>query len=176
MSESKNDWTLDTNLLINANGPALNTPQKATGTRQIARKLLTCMVEKGFICWSVAVSQEYQSRGVIQLRQGNPPIPVQNNANPTWIEAWLSSIQTQHRIYFPKVRKLTGAEEEDLRRNQFKDQADFVFLELARSSSRKRLVTQESHYNSRTVSAIHRILAVVCQDYDDALEVCSNEA
>jgi len=180
-----NDWTLDTNVLINANGPRplgrarqevrAAAPQAGApiGTCQTARALLKCIGRCGYWNWSVAVAQEYINRGAINLRSCPPPIPVVNQSNHTFCDAWLADLGHQQRIiYHRSVRRLTGAEEDDLRRAQFRDRGDHPFLELARSSESKCLVTQEADYNANTIRSIRRILAVTCYDYAMALRDC----
>ena len=177
-----NDWTLDTNVLIVANGslaagrqqaPAPDRPHAVGHTRkQIARNLLTCIAARGIVMWSNAVASEYQARGAISLSRTNPPVPVSGGVRRTYCDEWLG--QPGLRIMVPNpLIKLSGAEKEDLHRAQFNDQADHRFLELARSSNSRRLVTEEQHYNRRTIPAIKRILGVKCLDYDTALDKCN---
>jgi hypothetical protein len=177
-----NDWTLDTNVLIVANGPLragrqpapLQDRQPAIGQvsrKQIARNLLICVASKGMVMWSNAVASEYQARGAITLSRTNPPVPVSGNARRTYCGEWLARPGLRFKMPNP-LNKLSGAEKEDLHRAQFHDQADHRFLELARSSDSKRLVTEEQHYNRGTIRAIKRILNVKCLDYDTALDKC----
>jgi hypothetical protein len=176
--EEKNDWTLDTNVLIVANGvrsqahvaqPVVSVRSK----RQAARDLFHCIGRGGRLCWNSSIVQEYVSRGAISLKtSGPPPIPVQNQGSMTWVDAWLAQLSVQHRFYSPKLARLTGSEKDKLARKQFRDSDDHRFLELARSSASKRLATEESHYNRTTIPAIKRILGVICLDYQSARAEC----
>ncbi|PID85295.1 MAG: hypothetical protein CSB13_08735, partial [Chloroflexi bacterium] len=71
--------------------------------------------------------------------------------------------------------KLTGAEKDKLAKRQFRDADDHRFLELARSSASKRLVSEEAHYNKGTIPAIKRILGVICLGYQSAYEECCKD-
>ena len=53
-----NDWTLDTNAIIRANGGS-----------SVPRGLVESIGKRAFLCWSSAVAQEYQVRGAMNLRQ-----------------------------------------------------------------------------------------------------------
>lgn len=176
--EEKNDWTLDTNVLIIANGVksqahVVQSVVSMKSKRQFARDLFNCIGKGGRLCWHSSVAQEYISRGAINLRtSGPPPIPVQNQQNMTWVAGWLTQLSVQPRIYSPKLKKLTGSEKDKLARKQFRDSDDHCFLELARSSSSKWLATEESHYNRQTIPAIKRILGVICLDYQSAKDEC----
>jgi hypothetical protein len=182
----QNDWTLDTNVLITANGrksssqsstvipqPENQILQIPQTNRQIARALLNCIRDRGRFCWSAATVQEYIARGALHLgTPGPPPVPVQNQQSMTWFDLWLTQPAAQNCIYYPKIQALTGGEKAKLGKAKFRDHADFAFLELARSSRSKRLVTRESHYNNQTIKAIKRILHVICLEYQSALEEC----
>lgn len=157
-----NDWTLDTNVLIRANSSRC---QARILMEEISRK-------RAFFCWSSAVAQEYIARGAINLRQGMPPVPVLGLGNPKWVDLWLSKVSMSSLIKTPRVSRLTGGEKEHLIRENVRDFADYRFMELARSSSSKRLVTQEEDYNRGSIKAIQRILEVRCLDYDCALNEC----
>lgn len=179
-TDCRSDWTLDTNVLVVANGrksselpftgqPTTPPPRSQV---QVTRELLNCISRTGCLCWSTKVAQEYIARGVLSLRQSRPPVPVQNQQSMTWVDHWLARPEMQRRLYYPKITPLTGSEQDNLRKRQFRDMADYRFLELARSSSSRRLVTQEAHYNTTTKSAIKYILDVVCLDYQTAVEEC----
>ena len=179
---TRNDWTLDTNVLITANGPMTATnlvmPQssaRAPSRRQQARALLKCIGECGYLMWSNAVAQGYQARGAINLRSGNPPVPVAGQSRRTYCDEWLALLQGQGRIRVPEqLVRLTGAEQDKLKRAQFRDREDCKFLELARSSDSMRLVTEEAHFNRTTIKAIKRIVGVVCLDYGSAVSQCES--
>jgi predicted nucleic acid-binding protein len=163
----KNDWTLDVNALISAkNG-------KSEGEKAV-RTLLLCIADHGYLCWSAAAASAYSARGVAVFRVANPPppVPVNNVDNANWVENWLRRPEVPGRIIAPRLQKLTGSEEDDLRRAQFRDQDDFPFLVLARSSDSKRLVTREEDFNRQAQRGIHRILGVVCKGYEEARDEC----
>lgn len=157
----ENDWTLDTNVIIRANQFV-----------KVPIQLIECIERNGYLCWSSAIAQEYQSRGAINLSQGYPPVPVRNLKSPTWFDLWLTKPGITSRISKPKMIKLTGAEKDKLRQGHFQDSGDFPFLELARSSRSHRLVTQEEDYNSQSIANIRRILGVRCLNYETALQEC----
>ncbi len=167
-AEKRNDWTLDTNVLIVANGI-----KSRSGAKKDARALFNCIGKNGRLCWNSKIVQEYISRGAVHLTQsGPPPIPVQSQQNMTWVDLWFTQPFVLSRIYQPNLKKLSGSEKEKLARKQFRDLDDHRFLELARSSFSGRLVTQEKHYNKKTIPAIKRILGVVCLDYSSARYEC----
>ncbi len=166
----KNDWTLDTNVLIVANGVKSRSRDK-----RVARELFNCIGNNGWLCWNSKIVQEYISRGAIHLVESGPPptLPVQENQqNMTWVDLWLTRPGVLSRIYQPKLKKLSGSEKEKLARKQFRDSDDHRFMALARSSVSKRLVTQEKHYNKKTIPVIKRVLGVVCLDYVSARNEC----
>ena len=145
----KNDWTLDVNAVISAN--------RGRSAGELAvRSLLLCIAEKGYLCWSAAIASAYSARGAVAFYQANPPppVPVRNVRNPQWFENWLIRPEVPSRIYSPRLQRITGAEEDELRQAQFRDNDDFPFLELARSSQSKRLVTREEDFNRRARQGI----------------------
>jgi predicted nucleic acid-binding protein len=157
--DQSNDWTLDTNVLIRANG--------GPGT---PRSLVERIGRHAWLCWSTAVAQEYQARGAVNLRNGCPPVPVANGRNATWFDAWLTRIDKN--ISVPHIQRLSGSEQDELIGIPFRDRGDFPFLELARSSHSHRLVTQEEDYDKRAMRGIRRIINVHCLDYATALDEC----
>ncbi len=183
--DTANDWTLDTNVLIVANGPLAprNTHAPATKSaqrpsapppasrRSVTRELLSCIEAGGVLMWSAAVAQEYQARGAINLKQGVPPVPVTGQTNATYVDFWLARLGSRIRTAAGPHR-LSGAEKDALHGAQFHDPGDHRFLELARASRSKRLVTEEGHYNATTIPAIKRILGVRCLQYLPALSEC----
>ena len=158
--EQNNDWTLDTNVIINANSG-----------RGVTRELVECIGKNGYLCWSKAIAQEYLSRGATNLKQGCPPVPVAvTGSDVKWFDFWLA-VPGRH-ISVPTLRRLSGAEKSSLIGIPFRDTGDYRFLELARSSRSRRLVTQEKDYNDRAIRGIKRVLDVRCLNYDEALFEC----
>lgn len=157
--DETNDWTLDVNVIINAN----------IGKGEVARQLIECVSQNAWLCWSSAVAQAYQIRGAVNLREGCPPVPVKGVEGP-WFQSWLARLDLH--ISTPTIQKLTGSEEESLRRIPFRDEDDFRFLELARSSHSHRLVTQEEDFSPTAIAGIKKVLDVRCLDYGNALKDC----
>jgi len=188
--DPQNDWALDTNVLIVANGSTASQQtrgqrqnqltQRRLSRRQTTRALFKCIAKSGVWNWSVGVAREYQVRGAISLQSKGPPptpVPVQNRENATWVDHWMSSIENQRRMRLlssREIQRLTGNEKGKLHSAQFRDPGDYSFLELARSSKSGRLVTKEADYNSRTIPAIRSILDVYCLDYQTALAECKS--
>jgi predicted nucleic acid-binding protein len=157
--DANNDWTLDVNVIINAN----------IGGGGTARRVVQGATQNGWMCWSSSVAQAYQIRGAVNLLQGCPPVPV-DGKEVSWFQAWLT--RPDLHISTPKIQKLTGSEKEALVRIPFQDEDDLRFLELARSSHSHRLVTEEEDFNKHAVQGIRRILDVRCFDYAAALDEC----
>jgi hypothetical protein len=164
----RNDWTLDVNAVISAN-------KGRSESEKAVCLLLFCIADKGYLCWNAAVASAYSARGAAVFRVANPPppVPVCNIENATWFENWLRRPEVPSRIYMSKLQRLTGSEEDNLRRAQFRDQDDFPFLVLARPSDSKRLVTREENFNRQTQRGIRRIFGVVCKGYKEAKAECA---
>ena len=191
MRDANNDWTLDTNVLITANGSRASrrtrrqSPQSRDSRaqrrtrKQQARELFNCIARSGVWNWSSAIVQEYIARGAVNIQSFDPPapVPVQNRESAIWMDFWLSTIQNRMciRTFKPsEIQRLTGSEKDRLHSSQFRDRADHRFLELARSGNSRRLVTEEEDYSPQTIRAIRRILGVGCLDYQTALDQCTH--
>lgn len=158
---TENDWTLDTNVIINAN----------SGDPCVL-ELLDVIGKCGMVCWNKSIVQEYIARGAIHLLQAIPPIIASGRINQTVMDAWLSRPNSQANIKPIKPNRFSTIEVERLEKGGFRDPDDHWFIETARASMSKRLVTQERHYNEITIPHIHALFSVRCMEYQPALDEC----
>lgn len=160
--DPQNDWTLDTNVLIRAN----QAPNPA-------RALMECIGSKAVLCWDSSVAQEYQARGAIHLRIGAPPVIASGKVQLSWVDLWISRMGALNHIHCLRPERLSGAEQDHLASGGVRDRGDYPFIELARASDSKRLVSQEEDYASSAVRVIFRVTGVRCMDYASANEACN---
>jgi predicted nucleic acid-binding protein len=151
------DWTLDTWVLVTANGQGKEEPPA------LARQLLECVKEHGYLVLSTPALQEYISTGAASPR--------------TVAGQWLASLQTLGRVIPLKPERLTPSDVQRLQRiGRFRDPSDLKFIELARASERKRLVTEDAHYNAATDRLLRSRFHVRRLDLATGVDECKQEA